>query len=217
MAGRGRGNPLALAVLALLYEKPMHPYELATTMRERRKEESIKLNYGSLYAVVQALQKRGLIEELETVREGRRPERTVYGITERGRLELFDWLGELISTPVKEYTNFEAALSLLPVLPVEDALALLRERRTKLEQELTAADALREWVGKQGVPRLYYIEWEYTVRLRRAELEWVAELIEEIAEGRLEGMDVWRSFQREFQGEFQGEAQGEGRRAEDRG
>ena len=48
-------NPLALALLVLLYERPMHPYEMAATLRERRKESSIKLNYGSLYTVVDNL------------------------------------------------------------------------------------------------------------------------------------------------------------------
>ena len=50
-------NPLALAVLACLFERPMHPYEMATTMRERHKDESIKLNYGSLYTAIEGLQR----------------------------------------------------------------------------------------------------------------------------------------------------------------
>ena len=33
----------------------MHPYEMATTMRTRGEDESIKLNYGSLYTVVESL------------------------------------------------------------------------------------------------------------------------------------------------------------------
>ena len=50
----------------------MHPYEMAGTMRERGKEQSIKLNYGSLYTVVDNLAKHGLIEAVEARREGRR-------------------------------------------------------------------------------------------------------------------------------------------------
>ena len=38
---RSTSNPLALAVLASLHERPMHPYEMASTMRERGKEQSI--------------------------------------------------------------------------------------------------------------------------------------------------------------------------------
>lgn len=132
----------------------------------------------------------------ETVREGRRPERTVYEITEPGKLELFDWLEELISTPVKEYTGFEAGLSLLPVLPVEDALRLLEARKTKLREHLRLRETLREIARGERLTRLLYLEWEYTDMLHRAELEWVTKLIEEIRDGSLEGLGMWREFQR---------------------
>src|SRR5689334_3182034 len=136
MAKRRISNPLALAVLALLVERPMHPYEMSSTLRERAKEESIKLNYGSLYSVVESLQRHKLIDVHEVVREGRRPERTVYEITDAGRTELVDWLSELLALPVKEYTQFEAALSLLPVLPPESVLQLLQTRRMRLDVEM---------------------------------------------------------------------------------
>ena len=189
---RRRSNPLALAVMALLFERPMHPYEMASSMRTRRKEESIRLNYGSLYSVVESLEKRGLIRAVETVREGNRPERTIYAITEPGKLELFDWLSELISTPAKDYTGFEAGLSLLPVLPPDEVIRLLEERRLKLEQRLHADAALRELAVKQDLPRLMLIEWEYTDMLRRAELAWVDGLIDELRAGTFEGLDFWR-------------------------
>ena len=99
MTRRRVSNPLALAILGCLTERPMHPYEISTTLRERGKEGSIKLNYGSLYAVVESLQKHHLIEAQETTREGRRPERTVYAITPAGVEEFEDWLAELLSTP----------------------------------------------------------------------------------------------------------------------
>ena len=80
MVGKRRrvSNPLALAVLATLRQRPMHPYEMAAAMRSQGKERSIKLNYGSLYTVVDNLARHGLIEAMEASREGRRPERTVY-------------------------------------------------------------------------------------------------------------------------------------------
>src|SRR5258707_7653142 len=108
MTRRKVNNPLALAVLASLFERPMHPYEMASTMRERGKDQSIKLNYGSLYTVVEALQQHGLIVAQETERAGRRPERTIYRLTDAGRMELIDWVSELLSTPAKEFTRFEA-------------------------------------------------------------------------------------------------------------
>ena len=87
-------NPLALAILVLLYERPMHPYEMATTMRERRKESSIKLNYGSLYTVIEQLLREKFIAVREVLKEGKRPEKTVYELRAAGEAELIDWMRE---------------------------------------------------------------------------------------------------------------------------
>ncbi len=112
-----RSNPLALAVLVCLSERPMHPYEVATTLRQRVKERSVKLNFGALYGVVESLAKRGLIEPKETGRAGRMPERTIYQLTDAGRIESNDWLAELLSTPTIEYPQFVAGLSFSPRCP----------------------------------------------------------------------------------------------------
>jgi DNA-binding PadR family transcriptional regulator len=194
MAPRTRSNPLALAVLACLHEQPMHPYEVAQTLRTRAKQESVRLNYGSLYSVVDALEQRGLIRARETVREGRRPERTVYEITDAGARELVDWLSELVATPSKEYLQFEAALSFLPVLPPEDAVMLLVQRARALEVKLAQDRGAQRLVTDMGLPRLFELEAEYVMRLIEAELEWVQQLIKDIETGALDGIDMWRRF-----------------------
>jgi len=193
MTSRNRTNPLALAVLICLYERPMHPYEVATTLRQRNKHESVRLNYGSLYAVVASLEKRGLITPQETRRAGRLPERTVYRLTDTGRIETHDWLTDLISTPVKDYPAFEAALSFLPALPPEDVVELLTERAQRLEFELAQSAASRELIGKQGLPRLFWVEDEFRTVLREAELGFVLTLIAAIQSGTLDGLEWWRA------------------------
>ena len=188
-------NPLALAAMALLYERPMHPYEMVSTMRERAKHEAIRLRYSSLYSVVAALQREALISPLETVREGRRPERTVYGITAAGRAEFLTWLRELLSEPVKEYTQFAAGLSFLAALPPDEAVALLRERARRLEGEVEEMRSGMEAAAEhQGVARLFLIESEHELVLREAELGWVRELVREIEAGTLGGLEGWKAF-----------------------
>ena len=194
MSARHRTNPLALAVLICFAERPMHPYEVSTTLRQRQKHESVRLNYGSLYAVVASLEKRGLIAARGTQREGRLPERTVYTLTDAGRIELQDWLTDLLSTPVRDYTAFEAALSFLPALGPDDVASLLRERAVLLEGELAQARALGEAAADRRIPRLFLVEREYRIVLREAELRYVRALIEDIDSGSLEGIEWWRSI-----------------------
>jgi DNA-binding PadR family transcriptional regulator len=184
-------NPLALAVLVLLFERPMHPYEMAATLKERHKEASIKLRYGSLYTVIELLVREGFIAPKETSREGRRPERTVYMLTPVGEVEMRDWLGELIGTPVKEYPRFEAALSLLPALTVGRATELLEARIVRLDQEAARArSALSAAPGE--VPRLFLIEGEYYLACLDAERAFVARLVDEIKNETLDGVTFWK-------------------------
>jgi DNA-binding PadR family transcriptional regulator len=187
------GNLLALAVLALVAERPMHPYEMASTLRERGKDASIKINWGSLYTVVQNLEKHGLIQATETTRQGRRPERTVYSITDTGREELEDWLRELISVPDKEYTRFEAALSVLGVLHPDEAVRLLEQRLRTLHFTIAAERAALN-AASEEIPRIFLIEGEYSVAMRQAEADWIGSLLKDLADGSITGIELWRQF-----------------------
>jgi DNA-binding PadR family transcriptional regulator len=190
---RRLSNPLALAVLVLLFERPMHPYEMAATMKERHKEESIKLRYGSLYTVIELLLREGLIVAKETQREGKRPERTVYALAPLGEIEMRDWLSDLLGNPVKEYPQFEAALSLLPALTPERAVELFEARVVRLEREV---ERVRTDLARSAgqVPRLFLIEADFYVASLSAEREFVAGLIEEIKNGTLDGLKFWKEF-----------------------
>lgn len=191
-------NPLALAVMALLYERPMHPYEMVSLMRERGKHESVRLRYSSLYSVVGALEREGLILPRETVRDGRRPERTIYEISDAGREEFLDWLRELLREPVKEYTQFAAGLSFLPGLPPEEAIALLEERVRRLEEEIVEMRSRLSTAAEQfDLPRLFLVESEHELMLREAELGWVIRLVQEIRDEKLGSLSKWRSFHSE--------------------
>ncbi len=192
MSKRRVANPLALAVLALLAEKPMHPYEMSSTLRERAKEQSIKLNYGSLYSVVESLMRHKLIDVQETVREGRRPERTVYTITELGRIEMVDWMSDLLAMPVKEFLRFEAALSLMPVLSPDEVVRLLEIRRTRLEAEIAGNDGIMAKMAEHGMPYLWTIEVDYMQALRRAERDFVTSTIERLTKADSAEVNIWR-------------------------
>jgi DNA-binding PadR family transcriptional regulator len=183
-----------MAVLVSLYERPAHPYEVAQTLRERAKHESVRLNYGSLYAVVESLEKRGLIKATETIREGKRPERTVYEITDAGAREMVDWLTELIGVLGKEYPQFMAGLSFIGALDPDDALRALHERADALVFKLAGLRGGIQAARKAGLPRLFELEVEYEEGQLEAELRFVKGLIHDIETRALDGIDMWRAF-----------------------
>jgi DNA-binding PadR family transcriptional regulator len=187
------GNLMALAILSAVAHRPMHPYEMAATVRGWGKDRDMEIKWGSLYTVVQNMTKHGLLEEAESTRQGRRPERTVYRITEAGRAELVDWTRELLSVAEKEFPRFRAGLSVLAVLPPDDVTSLLQQRLSSLNAEIaTLRDSLdRE---RAEVPRLFLIEVEYDLAILVAEAEWVASLLAELTSGTLPGLPDWRAY-----------------------
>ncbi|MGI5499542.1 PadR family transcriptional regulator [Lentzea sp. CA-135723] len=191
-----RTNPLALAVLALLAERPMHPYEMAQTMRERHQEEVIKLNYGSLYTVVESLHRHELITASAVQKAGNRPERTVYAITEAGTTELHTWLRALIAEPAREYRRFEAGISMVGLLPPADALEVVEQRSAAVGEQLTSLAVLLERLAGMGLPQLAWIELDYRMAVLRAEREWLLWFTTATREGTVGGYDTWEERHR---------------------
>ncbi|MEV0616744.1 PadR family transcriptional regulator [Nonomuraea sp. NPDC050404] len=198
MAGKRKvSNLLALAVLSYLMQRPMHPYELGRTLRENGDARSIKYNHGSLYMVVQQLTKAGFIAEQETSREGQRPERTVYGLTDAGRAELRDWLHELIAEPQHEYPHFVAALSLIAALPPDQVADLLKTRLEHIAEQRADSQHQIDLAAADNVPGLFLLEEEYRIALLDTEAAFVGRLIERIADPATDWMAMWTHFHRQ--------------------
>jgi DNA-binding PadR family transcriptional regulator len=162
----------------------MHPYEMQRRIREWHKDEFLDLKRGSLYHAIERLHRQGAIEPMETTREGRRPERTVYRLTEIGSRKMFEWLEDMLARPVREPTQFFAALSFLPHLTPKNVLIQLQKRAALLQQEIATLDTvLATMVPRIG--RLVLIEVEYARAMRRAELKWVHSFAEELQTGTL--------------------------------
>lgn len=189
-------NPLALAVLSCLWQRPMYPYEITTMLRERNKEDSIRLNFGSLYAVIRTLQKHGFIEVDRIEREGNRPERVVYAITDSGVAEANEWLRDLLANPAKEYPALEAGLSLMAQLPPEEARELLQRRVEALDAEIAEKECQQRLPEIRHVPEFLMIEAVFNLEMLRAERRFVAEFESRLAQGAVGGQDVWQDIHR---------------------
>jgi DNA-binding PadR family transcriptional regulator len=176
-------SPLALAIMNLLLERPMHPYEMKITMKQRGHDEVIRLKGGSLYDTVERLERGGFIQPQETSREGRRPERTVYALTESGRDELRTWMREIISEPAREFPQLAAGLAFIAGLDKDEATEMLQRRLVQLEAEQAAARTKLKLTRDYGIPRLFTIEGEYLITMREAELDWVRKLVADIQRG----------------------------------
>ncbi|MGW4521421.1 PadR family transcriptional regulator [Amycolatopsis sp. NPDC004378] len=193
MKRRKVGNLLGLAVLSAVVERPMHPYEMATVLKQRGKEADLPIKWGSLYTVVANLEKHGFVEAVESVRDGARPERTVYRITPAGHAEMEDWVRELVGTLDREPPRFKAGLSLMGVLGPDQAAALLRQRAADLDERAAAQRASLEQL-RPVTPRIFLVEVEYDLAMTEAEARWVRAFLADLTSGAVPGTDAWRRW-----------------------
>jgi DNA-binding PadR family transcriptional regulator len=197
MTKRKVSNLLALAVLSYLTRQPMHPYELSRTLRDNDDGRSIKFNHGSLYMVMQQLARAGFVAEQETTREGHRPERTVYALTDAGRQELLDWMRELVEVPQHEYPQFVAALSLIAALPPGVVVELLRKRLDRLAELRAGARDRIDRAVAGGLHPLFLVEEEYRLALLEAESSFVERFVGQIVHPETGWGRPWAAFHAE--------------------
>ncbi|GII91116.1 PadR family transcriptional regulator [Sinosporangium siamense] len=179
-----RSDLVGLTVLAMLSVRPGHPYELHRFIVDTHKDYVTGLP-RSLYHAVERLAAEKLIVPVETSREGRRPERTTYAITDQGQRELADRLRELLANPGSERRTFTAAVSLIGVLPVPDALQALRARAAAIEENLAAMDGHLKSLKDAGLPDVLTIELDYERTLSDTELAWVRRVVARLESGEL--------------------------------
>jgi DNA-binding PadR family transcriptional regulator len=162
----------------------MHPYEMQRLIREWHKDEFLDLKRGSLYHAIDQLRRAGSIDAVETRRNGRRPERTIYRLTEQGEQQMLGWLRQMLARPVREPGQFFAALSFLPHLSPGIVLDQLGERVHLLESEIANLNSVLERMVPE-IGRLVLIEIEYEKAMRTAELAWVKSLMADLQSGKL--------------------------------
>ena len=185
-----RRSVLALVLLSLVAEEPMHPYRMHEMIKERGKDRIANVSArNSVYQTIDRLLRAELIAVRETARDERRPERTVYEITEAGHDALRTWTADMLSSPANEYPEFPAALATLMVLTPEDVTARLEKRVADLAAGLAADRAAAAAVP--DLPRLFLLDDEYSYAVREAELKWVEGVLAALRSGELTWSEEW--------------------------
>ena len=183
-------TPPGIAILSLLWRQPMHPYEMRHRIRVQEIDRVMKVTHGTLYSTVDRLAAAGLIQPVETSREGRRPERTVYEITGLGRDQLIDALRDGLMRATPDYPALAMVLTFAHLLDPGEVTALLERRSIEAESQLSALNAgvdaaLKQRAQGTQLTRANLLETEYLIALKRAEVDWLRAVVADLREGRL--------------------------------
>ena len=182
-------GPVAILVLGLLLERPMHPYEMVQTTVARREDRLAKFRAGTLYHAVDRLATNELIEVHEIRREGNRPERTVYAITEQGRRALTENLERILETSPEEYPELYLALSEAHGLPRNRVAELLERRVATMRADLAGVEAAVTENRSRGKPEMFYLDAGCRIATLNAQIAWLDDLVDRLRTHRIEWLD----------------------------
>ncbi len=188
------GDVTRLTVLALLAaaeqgqgdpSQAMHGYQLGRELHRRRLDRWADIAFGSIYPALRRLAAARLVREVGTSKEGKRPERTVYRITEEGLEELRRLLRDAWSRPRFAAEPIDVALCFSSFLPSGEIVRLLDERLAALGR----ADAEMQLAGREpaaraaGMSELVKDLVEHRRRLLGAERDWTAHVRNRVRSG----------------------------------
>ncbi|TXK15714.1 PadR family transcriptional regulator [Microbacterium saccharophilum] len=159
----------------------MHPYEMRRLIRERRDDRLVSIANGTFYHVVGRLERDGLIVPVGVDRQGGRPERTTYSLTDTGRSAETTWLRRELPR-IDNLMEHRVALAEAHVLPREEVARLLTLRRDALaahRQDLRSGVTAAE---DRGVPFQFLVELERETALLDADLAWLDTLLTRLAD-----------------------------------
>ena len=175
----------------MLIGEPMHVYRMQKQLEAQGKDRVVNVrSRATLYQAIERLVRDGLAEVAHTERVEGYPDRVVYAVTEAGREKARAWLREMLRTTHNDYPDFIAALSILFVLPPDEAGGDLELRAERLTAELADTDATLA-NAPEGLPRLFLLEEECRRAVVEAELRWVQGLVDDLREGRLTWSEEW--------------------------
>jgi DNA-binding PadR family transcriptional regulator len=162
----------------LAAQGPMHGHEIRRLAERIDVESWSDAQVGSIYNALGRLKSEGLIEEVRSEQEGRRPTRTIYAITASGSEELASLRDKLLyditlpSDPFDVVLWVSSGLATSELAPaVERRLIGLRELHSRLadeRQRLTAAGYL------PSVGEMLFRHGEFRIE---AEIHWHEELL----------------------------------------
>lgn len=160
-----------MMILGLVrWMQPVHGYDVRRELLSWSADKWANVQPGSIYHALRKLTEEGLLREVATERVAGRPARTTYEITPKGVDEFETLLRQLWWGRHEPVDPFAAALSFLPALPREEAIAALRHRaallRAESEQARAATDS--DWMRRT---KPVHVTWFMELAAARAEVE----------------------------------------------
>lgn len=167
------------ALLGLLSEEPMYPYQVEQQVQYRDMRFWTELSMSSIYKLLRKLEKEGLVECSKEVSEENRL-RKLYSISEEGKKALQVKLEELLSVPEHIRWQVDIGTYNCDLLQDKAVKQALKKYRKELEKNIKGYEDLRQFLQDSGCPAHRMHVANRPIFLLKGEIEWVDQFLSEL-------------------------------------
>lgn len=168
-------SSIDLFLIGFLVEKPWSAYELAKFITEHNLHETIRISTPAVYKNLTKLAERGYAD-IQITREGGRPEKKIYSITESGLAYFHELLKKGIDAPILYHLSLNTVVMHLNKLDYEEGLRSLETIKAHLERKQHFIDeAMTEFSPR--IPLVGRTIIRQVQLLNTAMLQWIQEFI----------------------------------------
>lgn len=126
---------IQIVLLGLLQEKSYHPYEMKKTIIENKWDHLFPVTDGNIYHAIRKLEKNDWVESVKEEQVNNRPNRTVYRITDEGRVQLSIEIQLVFEQRLKEPRSLYPATLFIHSSNVDEIKKLIQQWIIELKEE----------------------------------------------------------------------------------
>ncbi len=167
------------ALLGLLSEQPMYPYQIEQQVKYRDMRFWTELSMSSIYKLLQKLEKAALITRKDEVSSENRLQK-IYTISDEGKKALQEKIETLLSEPEHKRWQIDIGTYNLNLIPAEKVQAALAKYHAALEKKIQEYEALLKFLQDDECPTYRFSVASRPIFLLKGELQWVDSYLEQL-------------------------------------
>ncbi len=168
------------ALLGLLSEGPMYPYQIEQEVKYRDMRSWTELSMSSIYKLLGSLERKGLVDRANEVSPENRL-RKLYSISAGGTKALQDKLKALLSDPERIRWQVDIGTYNCDLLSPAAVRKALKEYRDGLEKNVRCYRELEQFLKDSGCPTHRMAIATRPVFLLEGEIAWVDAYLAQLA------------------------------------
>ncbi len=162
-----------LLLLGLLLDGKKHGYQLNEYFKHSL-SFCADLKKSTAYYILNKLERDGYVKQ-ETERQGKRPERRVYELTETGHALFYELLRQNLGDFSRTYYDDDIGIAFMAQLPIDEVQQLLKVKRDKLVATL---NQFKEVPVHEGSWRFVI---EHNIAHLETEVNWLERMLDELS------------------------------------